>query len=75
MFRVAVLLLVARWLDLHLLVMPAVTPEAPWSIGWQIPALLGAGALLLWAVDRALRAAPMLPSRDPFLEESLHHHT
>ena len=74
MLRVAMMLLLARWLDLHLLVMPAVTPDAPWAFAWQIPAVAGVLCLLVWAFLRVFRGADVVPTRDPLLEESLEYH-
>ncbi len=74
MLRIALLLLFGRWLDLHLLVMPAVAPDNPWAIWWALPALVGVLSLVGWATLRAFGAARAVPERDPFLGESLGYH-
>jgi hypothetical protein len=68
-----VVVLAGRWLDVHLMVMPAVAPVDP-GIGLvDVAAFAGAGGLFVLAFDRALGRAPLLPRSDPYLVESLHH--
>lgn len=67
-------LLAGRWLDIYLMAGPAVAPEHE-GIGLvELGVTLGVGALFVWAVRRALAAAPLVPKGDPYLGESLHHH-
>ncbi len=72
--RVAIVLLAGRWLDLYLMIMPPFSGGKPrigiWEIG-MAAGLAGAFALGLLA---ALRKAPLVPLRDPYLAESLHYH-
>ena len=71
---VCVLLLCGRWLDLYLLVMPE--REAAPALGpLELLVPLGCAGLFLYLTARALAQAPLLPVNDPYLEESLHHHT
>ena len=69
--------LVGRWLDIHLQVVPAVAPDrlqGPMGIGFlDVALLLGFGAAFLLMTDRALGKAPLLAERDPYLVEALHH--
>jgi len=74
LLRVCVLLLVGRWLDLYLMVQPVFEPAAPVLGIWEVAPVLGAAALFLWFLRKGLAAANMVPSGDPYLEESLHHH-
>lgn len=71
--KVCLVVLAGRWLDLYLMIMPAFSP-APriglWELG-AAAALLGIFALAFFA---ALRKASLIPLRDPYLAESLHHH-
>ncbi|MBI5366202.1 MAG: hypothetical protein HZA54_04125 [Planctomycetes bacterium] len=61
-------------LDVYLLVMPSALPDGP-RLSWPgVAVWAGVAALFLLSVDRALRRAPLLPARDPYLVESLHHH-
>jgi len=73
MARVAVLLLLARFLDLHLLIAPALTGDRPWTILWAIGPVTMVVSLLAILVFRKLAEAPAVPVRDPFLGESLSH--
>ena len=69
--------LVGRWLDIHLQVLPAVVPgrlQGPVGIGiLDVALLLGFGAAFLLMTDRALAKAPLLAEGDPYLVEALHH--
>jgi len=72
---VGALLLFGRWLDLWLMAMPANFPERPWPGLLELAGLLGPGALLVFWFTRGLARVPLLPRHDPYLGESLHHHT
>ncbi len=69
----ATLVLIAgHWLDLYLLVFPAILPRP--LLGFiELGMFLGLAAAFLLRFDQAFRRAPPIPSRDPFLGESLHH--
>src|SRR6185369_15743481 len=70
---VAGIILVGRWLDLYLLVAPAVLPRP--RIGpLEVLITLGFAGLAVYAGSRALARAPLLTRGDPFLAESLAHH-
>ncbi len=72
--KVAILLLFGRWLDLYLMILPAVTGEdVPFNV-WEIALPAGAVGIFILVFVRALQAAPLIPAKDPYLEESLHHH-
>ncbi|MCY1020962.1 hypothetical protein [Pyxidicoccus sp. MSG2] len=75
LLRVAAVLLAGRWLDLYLMVAPANMPEGAGLGVYELAGFLGVGALFTLAVTRAVRSAPMIPAGDPYLVESLHHHT
>jgi hypothetical protein len=72
--RVSIVLLAGRWLDLYLMIMPPFSGGKPhigiWEIG-LVAGLVGAFGLALFA---ALRRAPLVPVRDPYLAESLQYH-
>jgi hypothetical protein len=69
---VCVLLLLGRWLDLYLLVMPETAP-APAVGPLEVLIPLGYAGLFAVLTARALARAPLLPRHDPLLEESLAH--
>lgn len=70
---VAVLLLLARWLDLHWLVAPAFSHDA-FTLHWlDLAAPLALGGIWLFLFTLGLKARPLLPAHEPFLEEALAH--
>ena len=64
---VAAIVLVGRWLDLYLMIFPAVVGEAPrigvWEVGLTVGGLGGFGLALAWV----LKGAPAVPLGDPDL--------
>jgi hypothetical protein len=69
--RVAVLVLVGRWLDLYLMVVPThATGQPPFGV-WEIGPMVAAVALGLLGFFHYLRQAHVVPLRDPRLTESL----
>jgi len=73
--KVAAVGLAGRWLDLYLMITPAVTPGAPLFGPIEIALAAGAGSVFLLAFLRGLRQAPPVPVQDPRLAESLAYHT
>ena len=70
---VAVLLLVARWLDLHWLVAPAFSKNA-FTLHWlDLAAPLALGGVWLRLFTLRLKARPLVPANEPFLKEALAH--
>jgi len=72
--KVALAVLLGRWLDLYLMVVPARAGAAPALGAWELGplVLVAAGGAVL--VLRSLSRAVTVPVGDPFLGESLHHH-
>ena len=82
----AILILCGHWLDVYLQVMPATSHFAmdqkwlaeadhgPFFGLTEIGATAALGGLFLWVVTIWLGRASLLPSKDPYLSESLHHH-
>ncbi|MBI2479283.1 MAG: hypothetical protein HYV60_11805 [Planctomycetia bacterium] len=74
MMKVAVVVLVGRWVDLYVMVFPSTLGESPVFGIWEVASigcLLGTAGLLLL---RSFANAPPMPRHDPFLPESLHYH-
>jgi len=70
----AALILIGRWLDLYLMIMPPVThgkAALPWM---EIGMMLGAMGLFGLAFLAWFRRAPQTPVRDPLLAQSLSYH-
>lgn len=69
-----VVILVGHYLDFFNMVMPATVGDR-WFIGLpEISSLLFFGGLFIYVVFNALTKAPLLPKRNPFIEESKHFH-
>ncbi len=72
--QAAVVVLVGRWLDLYLMIIPTNPNASPmpdlWNLGLTL-GLLGAVGILFW---QTMRRAPVVPLHDPYLGESLHYH-
>jgi hypothetical protein len=74
MFRVALWMLGARWLDVYLMGAPAPLGVHP-GIGLpEVAAVVGLGAAFVLVTARALGGAPLLARNDPYLVESLPSH-
>ena len=70
---VAVLLLFARWLDLHWLVAPAFSRNA-FTVHWlDLAAPLALGGVWIRLFTLRLKARPLVPANEPFLKEALAH--
>lgn len=71
--KVCCLLVVGHWIDLYLMVTPAVVKTRGNGI-LELLIALGYGALFFLVTSLALSRAPLVARNDPYLEESLHHH-
>lgn len=71
--KVAVVVLAGRWLDLYLMILPTYAGPQPVFGAWELGLMLGALGLFVLIFFRAFRQAPVVPVRDPYLEESLHY--
>lgn len=76
LLRVAVVLLVGRWLDLFIMVAPKIFQESKVlgpSIGWiEVGTALGMGGLFVWICGIYLGKNRMIPIEDTYFEEGLH---
>jgi hypothetical protein len=71
LLAVAALVLVGRWLDLHLMIMPPVSGASPVPGVWGAGLFLGSAGLAVLLIGRALGRALLIPVKDPLLAESL----
>ncbi|MCG8449723.1 MAG: hypothetical protein MI725_09110 [Pirellulales bacterium] len=74
MMKVAVVVLIGRWVDLYVMVFPVTIGATPVFGPWEL-----AGACLLvgafgWLFFRSFIKANPVPKGDPLLNESLHYH-
>lgn len=74
LLKVCALLLVGRWLDLQLMIQPSFSPDGPQIGPWEAGPLLVALPLFVLVCHRILARGRLVPTRDPMLGESLHHH-
>ena len=73
MMKVAVVVLIGRWVDLYVMVFPSTIGETPVFGVWE---LAGAGLLVGatgWLFFRSMAKAAPVPIGDPLLSESLHY--
>lgn len=67
----SLLVLVGRWLDTHLLVVPAVGSGLLATVALEVAAMVGLGAACVLLFGRLLAAAPLVAARDPYLIEAI----
>ncbi len=75
MVKIAVVVLLGRWVDLSVMIFPVVVGEMPlWGVPEiaAIALLFGLGSLLFL---RSFTLGNCVPRNDPFLAESMHYHT
>jgi len=73
--KIAILLLVGRWLDLYILVEPTFMTKNPDFGLVEIAPMACALALVIYFVLKSLGRHSLVPVGDPHIEESLAHHT
>ena len=74
MLKIAVLVLIARWVDLYMMVFPPIVGEAPVFGLPEVSGIVAVGAISCLLFVRAFAQASPVPRNDPFLKESLHYH-
>ena len=72
---IGALLLAGRCLDLWLMAAPSNFPERPMPGALEIAGVIGPLALFVFWVTRNFQRVPLIAKNDPYLVESLHHHT
>ena len=72
--KVAIIVLLGRWVDLYLMIFPPLTGQTPVFGFWEIGSIVGVFGLFLVIFQRALGQATLVPLNDPRLEDSLHYH-
>lgn len=76
--KVALVVLVGRWLDLYLMIVPPIAQRSglvpPFGL-WEVASLLVLAGGSAWLVTRALSQAPLTPVSDPYLGQSLTYHS
>jgi hypothetical protein len=72
---ISVLIIFGHWLDFFQMVMPAISPK---HVPFMLPDIgiaLGFMGLIMFVTARALAKAPLIAKNNPFLKESIIHHT
>lgn len=72
--KVAVIVFVGAWFDLNWLIMPTSSPEGFSFSIWDIGMFLGFLGFFAFAVRGFLSKHATVPTQDPLLHETLHHH-
>ena len=68
---VCLLVLAGRWLDLYLAILPSAGEPTPAGVLWEVGLAVGAMGLFGLVYLAALRTAPLVPMKDPYLVESV----
>ena len=66
--------LIGRWVDLYLMIFPAMIGAAPAFGLWEVAAICCLVGATGWLVVRSFASSPPVPRNDPYLAESLHYH-
>ena len=80
MMKVAIIVLIGRWVDLYVMIFPSTmapaddAPNAPVFGILELATVAALVGITGWISLRAFRAAPSVPANDPFLGESLNYH-
>lgn len=72
--KIAVIVLIGRVLDMYLLIIPTVSESTPFAGIAPLGIVLGAIGVFILAFGKSLGKAALVPLKDPYLAESLHHH-
>jgi hypothetical protein len=74
LMKIAVIVLLGRVLDMYLLIIPTVSESTPFASVAPLGIILGAIGVFILVFGKTLGNAALIPLKDPYLEESLHHH-
>ena len=74
MLRVAVVVLIGRWVDLGVMIFPPVTGATPLFGLPELASMLTLCSLGSWLFLRSFSGVAPVPDNDPYLSESLHYH-
>jgi hypothetical protein len=70
---VIVFIMIGHWVDLYLHIFPGVDKIRSFGL-LEVGSFIGFAGLFIFVVLRSLGKAPLIPSKHPYLEESIHHH-
>ncbi len=72
--KIAVIVIIGAWVDLFWLIMPYFSPKGVSFSIFDIGLFLGFLGVFAYCVRRFLSRHAMVPEKDPFLHETMHHH-
>ena len=70
-----ILIIFGHWIDFYLMVMPGTVKNNPHISWFEIGIPLGFVGIIMWGVGRFASRVPMTAINNPFLKESIVHHT
>lgn len=73
MFKIAIVILIGRWIDLFWMILPPFMKADPVVSVWEFGPVVAAISTFFYLVYRALSRRSVVPVRDPYLFESLGH--
>lgn len=74
LFRICIILMVGHWIDLFWMVMPPFMKSNPIVFAWELAPMTAAIAGFFLLTFKALAKHSLLPTKDPYLMESLAKH-
>ena len=74
MLKVAVVVLIGRWVDLYIMVFPSTLGSTPLFGVWEVASLGLLIGAIGWLFFRSFAKAAPVPTGDPLLGDSLHYH-
>ena len=74
MLKIAVVVLIGRWVDLYVMIFPPVTGGVPVFGLPELASMACVCGLAALLFVKAFTTAKPLPQNDPFLEESMEYH-
>jgi hypothetical protein len=71
----SLLLVFGHWIDFYLMVMPGTVKNNPHLSWFEFGIPIGFIGFIMWGVSRFAERTPMVAINDPFMKESIMHHT
>lgn len=75
LLKVAIVVLIGRWIDLYWMIAPPFHPEAPVIGLWEIAPIAAAAAAFFLVTLKSFAKRNSIPVKDPYLIESLTYHS
>ena len=72
--KICYVVILGEWIDLNWMIMPTISPKGFSLTFWDLGLFLGFLGFFAFAVRRFLSSQSLVPVKDPYLHETLHHH-